>query len=80
MLFLYGEGFILFYFFLEQMKNAGTCSYSVVITTSCSSPRYTRDQISISFGDAYGNQVLLSLHSISPFVYCVFSERAGQNC
>ncbi|KAL5195128.1 Embryo-specific protein ATS3B [Glycine soja] len=40
-----------------QMKNAGTCSYSVVITTSCSSPRYTRDQISISFGDAYGNQI-----------------------
>lgn len=40
-----------------QMKNAGTCSYLVVISTSCSSPRYTRDQISISFGDAYGNQI-----------------------
>ncbi|KAG4397940.1 hypothetical protein GLYMA_10G242000v4 [Glycine max] len=41
-----------------QMKNAGTCSYLVVISTSCSSPRYTRDQISISFGDAYGNQLM----------------------
>ncbi|KAK7280046.1 hypothetical protein RJT34_25108 [Clitoria ternatea] len=40
-----------------QLKNAGTCSYSVVISTSCSSPRYTRDLISISFGDAYGNQI-----------------------
>lgn len=38
-------------------KNAGSCSYTVRITTSCSSTRYTRDQISLSFGDAYGNQV-----------------------
>ncbi|KAF6156651.1 hypothetical protein GIB67_017787 [Kingdonia uniflora] len=34
-----------------------TCYYDVYITTSCSSPTYTRDQISISFGDAYGYQV-----------------------
>lgn len=40
-----------------QMKNAGSCSYFVVISTSCSSPRYTSDQISIAFGDAYGNQI-----------------------
>ncbi|XP_058004833.1 embryo-specific protein ATS3A-like [Hevea brasiliensis] len=26
-------------------------------TTSCSSTRYTRDHISLAFGDAYGNQV-----------------------
>ncbi|KVI06028.1 embryo-specific protein ATS3B-like [Cynara cardunculus var. scolymus] len=38
-------------------QNARTCSFTVEITTSCSSVRYTRDQISISFGDAYGNQV-----------------------
>ncbi|KAI3766272.1 hypothetical protein L2E82_16325 [Cichorium intybus] len=38
-------------------QNARTCSFIVEITTSCSSVRYTRDQISISFGDAYGNQV-----------------------
>jgi len=41
----------------------------VVISTSCSSTKYTRDQISIAFGDAYGNQVLLSLyHPISLFM------------
>ncbi|KAG6754424.1 hypothetical protein POTOM_042463 [Populus tomentosa] len=37
--------------------NVGSCYYTVVITTSCSSPRYTRDHISIAFGDAYGNQI-----------------------
>ncbi|KAF3433090.1 hypothetical protein FNV43_RR24192 [Rhamnella rubrinervis] len=44
-------------FNLSYIQNGGSCSYSVVITTSCSSPKYTRDQISISFGDAYGNQI-----------------------
>ncbi|CAA7026900.1 unnamed protein product [Microthlaspi erraticum] len=39
------------------IQNFGSCSYTVIISTSCSSPRYTRDQISLSFGDAYGNQV-----------------------
>eukprot|EP00257_Ricinus_communis_P015775 XP_015573754.1 embryo-specific protein ATS3B-like [Ricinus communis] len=38
-------------------ENANSCSYTVKITTSCSSTRYTRDQISLAFGDAYGNQV-----------------------
>ncbi|XP_051135331.1 embryo-specific protein ATS3B-like isoform X2 [Andrographis paniculata] len=38
-------------------QNAGTCSYTVVIRTSCSSISYTRDRISLAFGDAYGNQV-----------------------
>ncbi|KAK3016684.1 hypothetical protein RJ639_007089, partial [Escallonia herrerae] len=37
--------------------NARSCSFSVSITTSCSSTRFTRDQISLAFGDAYGNQV-----------------------
>ncbi|KAG8379842.1 hypothetical protein BUALT_Bualt07G0131500 [Buddleja alternifolia] len=40
-----------------QTQNAGTCSFTVSIRTSCSSTRYTRDRISLSFGDAYGNQV-----------------------
>ncbi|KAH7681642.1 Embryo-specific ATS3 protein [Dioscorea alata] len=35
----------------------GGCSYTVKIKTSCSSPRYTRDMISIAFGDAYRNEV-----------------------
>ncbi|XP_058769735.1 embryo-specific protein ATS3B-like [Vicia villosa] len=46
-----------FNFSYIKMKNEASCSYFVVISTSCSSTRYTRDQISISFGDAYGNQI-----------------------
>ncbi|CAK9318332.1 unnamed protein product [Citrullus colocynthis] len=44
-------------FNLTYIQQLGSCSYSVVISTSCSSPSYTRDQISLSFGDAYGNQI-----------------------
>lgn len=44
-------------FNLSLVQNAGSCYYTVVISTSCSSPSYTRDQIGISFGDAYGNQI-----------------------
>ncbi|XP_060205136.1 embryo-specific protein ATS3B-like isoform X2 [Lycium barbarum] len=33
------------------------CSFTVSIKTSCYSPTQTRDQISLAFGDAYGNQV-----------------------
>ncbi|XP_056861488.1 embryo-specific protein ATS3B-like isoform X2 [Raphanus sativus] len=40
-----------------RMQNFGSCRYTVIIRTSCSSPRYTRDQISLSFGDGYRNQV-----------------------
>ncbi|KAL5758243.1 hypothetical protein ACOSP7_020854 [Xanthoceras sorbifolium] len=39
------------------LQNKGGCSYTVKIKTSCSSTKYTRDQISLSFGDAYGYQV-----------------------
>ncbi|XP_057505394.1 embryo-specific protein ATS3A-like [Actinidia eriantha] len=41
----------------QVSQSAASCSYTVTITTSCSSPKYTRDQISLSFGDAYGYQV-----------------------
>ncbi|KAK6148964.1 hypothetical protein DH2020_016489 [Rehmannia glutinosa] len=44
-------------FKINTTQNAGTCSFTVSISTSCSSTRYTRDRISLSFGDAYGNQV-----------------------
>ncbi|XVE64118.1 hypothetical protein DITRI_Ditri07aG0076200 [Diplodiscus trichospermus] len=44
-------------FNVSYIQNLGSCSYSVVISTSCSSTSYTRDQISIAFGDAYGNQI-----------------------
>lgn len=40
-----------------QMKTAANCSYLVVVSTSCSSPKFTTDKISIAFGDAYGNEV-----------------------
>ncbi|EPS71144.1 hypothetical protein M569_03619, partial [Genlisea aurea] len=42
---------------INNTQNAGTCYYSVSIRTSCSSTRYTRDRISLAFGDAYGNQI-----------------------
>ncbi|GKV35844.1 hypothetical protein SLEP1_g44051 [Rubroshorea leprosula] len=41
----------------ETQNGVRSCSYTVKFITSCSSTVYTRDQISLSFGDAYGNQV-----------------------
>ncbi|KAL2929589.1 Embryo-specific protein ATS3A [Bienertia sinuspersici] len=40
-----------------DQTTASSCPFRVQITTSCSSVSYTRDKISLSFGDAYGNQV-----------------------
>jgi len=40
------------------MKTESNCSYLVLISTSCSSPKFTTDKISIAFGDDKGNQVL----------------------
>ncbi|KAK1311546.1 hypothetical protein QJS10_CPA07g00687 [Acorus calamus] len=39
----------------QDVKRA--CSYTVSIKTSCSSVSYTRDKISLAFGDAYHNEV-----------------------
>ncbi|KAJ8755992.1 hypothetical protein K2173_024537 [Erythroxylum novogranatense] len=44
-------------FKINTTQVATSCSYTVKISTSCFSTRYTRDQISLAFGDAYGNQV-----------------------
>ncbi|XP_008776847.2 embryo-specific protein ATS3B-like [Phoenix dactylifera] len=42
----------------KQQEGVGRgCSYTVKIKTSCSSRRYTRDMISLAFGDAYHNEV-----------------------
>ncbi|KAL1196847.1 Embryo-specific protein ATS3 [Cardamine amara subsp. amara] len=41
---------------LIQMEQR-TCPYTVVVMTSCLSPEYTSDHISIVFGDADGNKV-----------------------
>ncbi|KAJ8431861.1 hypothetical protein Cgig2_023505 [Carnegiea gigantea] len=45
---------------IKPNQTASSCSFRVQITTSCSSVKYTRDQISLSFGDAYGNQVYVA--------------------
>ncbi|OAY72335.1 hypothetical protein ACMD2_15879 [Ananas comosus] len=41
----------------ETGRGRGSCSYTVKIRTSCSSPRITRDAISLAFGDLYRNEV-----------------------
>ncbi|WVZ00492.1 hypothetical protein V8G54_026561 [Vigna mungo] len=41
----------------KSQNTASSCTYTVTIKTSCNSPSYTRDQISLAFGDAYGYQV-----------------------
>ncbi|CAH9102998.1 unnamed protein product [Cuscuta epithymum] len=41
----------------QQQIGASKCSYTVSIKTSCSSVKYTRDKISLSFGDAYSIEV-----------------------
>ncbi|PIA65699.1 hypothetical protein AQUCO_00100891v1 [Aquilegia coerulea] len=41
----------------SNVNNACSTYYTVTIKTSCSSTSFTRDQISLAFGDAYGNQV-----------------------
>lgn len=42
---------------INTTENQGSCSFTVSIRTSCYSTRYTWDQISLVFGDAYGYQV-----------------------
>jgi len=51
------------------MKGAENCSYLVLITTSCSSPKFTTDKISIAFGDASGNQVLPLITLLFIYLY-----------
>ncbi|KAL1551397.1 embryo-specific protein ATS3B-like [Salvia divinorum] len=57
----------------NQTQNEASCSFTVVIRTSCSSTRYTRDHISLAFGDAYGTQVYAP-HLDNP------SSRAFESC
>lgn len=44
-------------FEIKPNQTAKSCSYTLTIKTSCSSTSYTRDKISLAFGDAYGNEV-----------------------
>ncbi|OEL23689.1 hypothetical protein BAE44_0015293 [Dichanthelium oligosanthes] len=45
----------------EEIHDGGvarrTCTYTVQIKTSCSSPRASPDAVSLAFGDAYQNEV-----------------------
>ncbi|KAL3382363.1 hypothetical protein AABB24_002089 [Solanum stoloniferum] len=41
----------------QSTATARSCSYTLTIKTSCSSPKYTRDRVSIAFGDSYGFEV-----------------------
>jgi hypothetical protein len=50
----------------ETRRNDGRgrnhdCDYLITIKTSCDSPTYTKDKIGLSFGDAYGDEVLFFL-------------------
>ncbi|XAR53267.1 hypothetical protein NMG60_11021747 [Bertholletia excelsa] len=45
------------YFEIRTNPKAKRCSYTLTIKTSCSSTSYTRDKVSLAFGDAYGNEV-----------------------
>ncbi|CAK7345512.1 unnamed protein product [Dovyalis caffra] len=43
----------------KNTQAAKSCPYTLVIKTSCSSKTYTRDKISLAFGDSYGNEVYI---------------------
>ncbi|XP_050218978.1 embryo-specific protein ATS3B-like [Mercurialis annua] len=60
-------------FNLTILQKLESCRYTVTITTSCSSPEYTRDRIDLAFGDASGHQIYaanLGGSSISKFRRC----------
>uniref|UniRef100_A0A9I9CQB8 Embryo-specific protein ATS3B-like n=1 Tax=Cucumis melo TaxID=3656 RepID=A0A9I9CQB8_CUCME len=63
-------------FNLTYIQQLGSCSYSVVISTSCLSPTYTRDQISLSFGDAYGNQITVLIEEFERTPIPYYSSKA----
>ncbi|WOL14012.1 hypothetical protein Cni_G22792 [Canna indica] len=46
---------------IKEEVGRSYCSYTVKIKTSCSSPRYTGDVISLAFGDAYRNELCILL-------------------
>lgn len=40
-----------------ELHEEESCPYTVIVTTSCFSPDWSRDQITIALGDSDGNQV-----------------------
>jgi hypothetical protein len=50
-------------FQINETRLIGTsCIYDISIKTNCNSPTYTTDGISISIGDANGNEVCVYLY------------------
>ncbi|XP_057457637.1 embryo-specific protein ATS3B-like [Lotus japonicus] len=45
---------------LQQNDQSSSCAYLLTIMTSCISPAYTTDQISLLFGDAHGHQAYIA--------------------
>ncbi|XP_010458405.1 PREDICTED: uncharacterized protein LOC104739666 [Camelina sativa] len=41
-----------------KLHEEESCPYTVIVTTSCLSPDWSKDQITIALGDANGNQVV----------------------
>ncbi|CAI8611843.1 unnamed protein product [Vicia faba] len=41
----------------NETKHSGSCNYMVNIKTSCNSPSYTKDEVSLLFADADDSQV-----------------------
>ena len=67
---------ILFLYLFFSLKTVGSsCAYTVVISTSCLSPKYTTDQISIIFGDAFGNQVTCIYKTDFLRYPCLFTQK-----
>jgi hypothetical protein len=40
----------------------GRCDYLITIKTSCDSPTYTKDEISLLLGDGFGAEVLYYIY------------------
>ncbi|KAE9588014.1 hypothetical protein Lal_00003306 [Lupinus albus] len=63
-------------FKLNRMPQQVNCHYTAHIKTSCISPSYTGNQISVAFGDTYGSQVYvpkLDHLSLGSFDQCSIS-------
>ncbi|BAU02440.1 hypothetical protein VIGAN_11197200 [Vigna angularis var. angularis] len=54
---LFSFSFFMITFCVQQTKTPQNCSYLVTISTRCSSPKFTWENIGIAFGDAHGNEV-----------------------
>ncbi|WCJ40564.1 Embryo-specific protein 3 (ATS3) [Euphorbia peplus] len=70
-----------------QAQSKRGCTYTVDFITSCSSPDHTHDEISLAFGDAYGNEVYVprmddpqTFHSCSQDTFQITGPCIEQVC